>query len=184
MSDHNCTVACVRMMDHFTLRQVRRSNRSGSAPPSNEKGRCRPLGGELPQQASRLKPALCSGVLGYMALSKMQAMNAKANGAHQANSPMENRNNGSSVVIADVVEQVAAQDQPGEDAGHDATRPSPPQTRPRSAHVHAPQKAKDPNRCECERSMQFEPPWFERMNLWAELSLFDKEVMKKEPQST
>jgi hypothetical protein len=32
--------------------------------------------------------------------------------------------------------------------------------------------------------MQLEPPWFERMDLGAELSRFDKEVSKQEPQPT
>ncbi len=85
-----------------------------------------------------LKVLLHSIDLRHMTPSKTQTVEAKADRTYNANSPVENRHNRPGVLVADVVEQVAAQDQPGEDAGHDATRPSPPQTRPRSAHVCAP----------------------------------------------
>ena len=102
----------------------------------------------------------------------------------EAASPMKNGDDRTDPIIPHIIEKVAADGQPRHDCRQDASREPAPRQRPGCGDVDSPEQAQNPHRRKCERSMQSQPPWFERIGLGPELTLFDEKVVKEEPRAT
>ena len=104
--------------------------------------------------------------------------------ASQPYSPVQCGDQGPDFVIADVVEEIAAEDQKSEDSGHGCAGPSPLFVLPQLGDMNAPQEAEHPDCGKCKCTVEFEPPGFEWIRHGAKVSLLDEVIVEEEPETT
>src|SRR5689334_3985766 len=111
-------------------------------------------------------------------------MQEKGNRSGEPNRPMQDGGRGQELFVTQIIEQVAAQHEPGKEPEHEAARKAPPKAAPAVEHMRRPERAEQPERGETKRAVRRARPEFERMRARPERRLAQEEVVEKKPGRT
>ena len=100
---------------------------------------------------------------------------------HEPDRPVEKRGDGPQPLVPEVVQKVAAHDEPDDEADEEASGSAAPLRRPPSNDVSAGKPAERPRAADREGSVQREAPWLERMPRHTEFVVMPDTRVEEQP---